>query len=266
MTSFIPSRGRTTGAVVLTTAGLMALGLGAANAHVTVAPNSTTESGYAQLTFSVPNESETASTSSLEVQLPTEQPFTSVRVKPMEGWDAEVVTGELPEPITTPDGVTLTEAPLSVRWTAEEGSEIAPEQYQTFSISVGQLPDAGTTVMLPATQSYTDGEVVAWDQESVEGEAEPDTPAPSFVTTAAVEGEDAHGAAAPETDEATAEATSDASEATETAEPAEAAGAEQTASTSDDDSASAVGWIGLVAGLLGLIAGVVALIRTRRTA
>ncbi|WP_298251373.1 YcnI family protein [uncultured Arthrobacter sp.] len=259
MTSSTPRRARTTGAVVLTTATLMAFGLGAANAHVSVAPTSTTENGYAQLTFSVPNESDTASTTTLEVQLPTEQPFTSVRVKPIEGWDAEVVTGELPEPVTTADGATLTEAPLSVRWTAEEGSEIAPQQYQTFSISVGQLPEAGTTVMLPATQSYTDGEVVEWDDETVEGEAEPDKPAPSFVTTAAAEGEDSHGGAAPE-------ATGEAAETAEATAPAEAADTEQTASTSDDDSASAVGWIGLVAGLLGLVAGVVALLRTRRTA
>lgn len=259
MTPSTPQRARTTGAVVLTTATLMAFGLGAANAHVSVAPTSTTENGYAQLTFSVPNESDTASTTTLEVQLPTEQPFTSVRVKPIEGWDAEVVTGALPEPVTTADGATLTEAPLSVRWTAEEGSEIAPQQYQTFSISVGQLPDAGTTVMLPATQSYTDGEVVEWDDETVEGEAEPDKPAPSFLTTAAVEGEDAHGGAAPE-------ATEEAAETAKATETEEAADTEQAASTSDDDSASAVGWIGLVAGLLGLAAGVVALIRTRRTA
>lgn len=248
MTSFLPKRALTTGAVALTTAGLMALGLGAASAHVSVAPASTTENGYSQLTFSVPNESDTAATNKLEVQLPTEQPFTSVRVKPVEGWSAEVVTGSLAEPVTTADGATLTEGPLSVVWTAEAGAEISQQEYQTFSISVGRLPEAGSTVMLPATQSYTDGEVVEWNQETVEGAEEPDKPAPSFVTTAAVESEDAQGVA-------------DAA-----AETPEAIDAEQTASSSDSGSASAVGWVGLVAGLLGLAAGVTALVRTRRTA
>ncbi len=249
MTSFLPKRALTTGAVAVTTAGLMALGLGAASAHVSVAPASTTENGYSQLTFSVPNESDTASTNKLEVQLPTEQPFSSVRVKPVEGWSAEVVTGTLPEPVTTADGATLTEAPLSVVWTAEAGAEISQQEYQTFSISVGRLPEAGSTVILPTTQSYTDGEVVGWNQETVEGAEEPDKPAPSFVTTAAaVEGEDAQGGA-------------DAA-----AETPAAIDAEQTASSSDTGSASAVGWVGLVAGLLGLAAGVTALVRTRRTA
>ncbi|MHA7207604.1 YcnI family copper-binding membrane protein [Arthrobacter sp. MDT1-65] len=241
----------TTGAVALTTAGLMALGLGAASAHVTVAPASTTENGYSQLTFSVPNESESAATNKVEVQLPTEQPFTSVRVKPVEGWTAEVVTGALPEPVTTDDGATLTEAPLSVVWTAETGSEISQQQYQTFSISVGRLPGAGSTVMLPATQSYTDGDVVEWNQETVEGAEEPDKPAPSFVTTTAAEGEGAHGG-------------------THTAaETPEAIDAEQAAASTDSTDAgspSPVAWAGLVAGLLGLAAGLAALARTRRKA
>lgn len=244
-TSLRNRRALSTSAVALTTAGLMALGLGAANAHVTVAPASTTENGYSQLTFSVPNESETAATNKLEVQLPTEQPFTSVRVKPVEGWTAEVVTGTLPEPVTTADGATLTEGPLSVVWTAEPGAEIAQQEYQTFSISVGRLPEAGSTVMLPASQSYTDGDVVDWNEEVVEGEEEPEKPAPSFVTTAAAEGEDGHGGhTAAETPEAI------------DAEPAAAS----------TDTGSAVGWIGLVAGLLGLAAGVTALVRTRRRA
>lgn len=251
MTSFLPKRALTTGAVALTTAGLMALGLGAASAHVSVAPASTTENGYSQLTFSVPNESDTAATNKLEVQLPTEQPFTSVRVKPVEGWNAEVVTGSLAEPVTTADGATLTEGPLSVVWTAEAGAEISQQEYQTFSISVGRLPEAGSTVMLPATQSYTDGEVVEWNQETVEGAEEPDKPAPSFVTTAALESEDAEGVA---------------DAAAESPETPEAIDAEQTASSSDSGSTSAVGWVGLVAGLLGLAAGVTALVRTRRTA
>ncbi|MGV0110493.1 MULTISPECIES: YcnI family copper-binding membrane protein [unclassified Arthrobacter] len=247
-TSLRNRRTLSTSAVALTTAGLMALGLGAASAHVSVAPASTTEDGYSQLTFSVPNESETAATNKLEVQLPTEQPFTSVRVKPVEGWTAEVVTGALPEPVTTADGATLTEAPLSVVWTAEPGAEISQQEYQTFSISVGRLPEAGTTVMLPATQSYTDGDVVEWDDEVVEGAEEPEKPAPSFLTTAAVEGEDGHGAHGA------------------AAETPEAIDAEPAAASTDTGSVSAVGWIGLVAGLLGLAAGATALVRTRRRA
>ncbi len=103
--------------------------------------------------------------------------------------------------------------------------------------------------MLPAAQAYTDGTVVNWDEPAVEGQAEPEHPAPSFVTTAPAGEHGAHGAAA-ETPaaEATAEATTPASAAS----PA----------TGD----STLGWAGLTAGLLGLAAGVTALVRTRKAA
>jgi hypothetical protein len=39
-------------------------------------------------------------------------------------------------------------------------------------------------VTLPAAQTYTDGSVVKRDGKSVEGQAEPEHPAPSFVPTA----------------------------------------------------------------------------------
>ncbi|WP_026549991.1 YcnI family protein [Arthrobacter sp. Br18] len=249
-------RALSTCAVGFATAGLLALGAGAASAHVSVAPASTTEDGYSQLTFSVPNESETAGTNKLEVQLPTAAPFTSVRVKPIEGWTAEVVSGELPEPITTADGATVTTAPLSVVWTADAGAEISQQEYQTFAISVGRLPEAGTIVTLPAVQSYTDGSVRAWDEPSVEGGEEPESPAPAFTTTAAAEGEGGHGAAAAASGKEAGEETSrEAGAGTVDSEPAVSTAA---------DGSNAAGWAGLVAGLLGLAAGVMALVRTRR--
>ncbi|MBG6182542.1 uncharacterized protein YcnI [Arthrobacter sp. CAN_A214] len=245
-------------AVGITTVGLLALGVGAASAHVSVAPASTTEDSYSQLTFSVPNESETAGTNKLEVQLPTETPFTSVRVKPIEGWTAEVVSGDLPEPVTTPDGATVTVAPLSVVWTAEAGAEISQQEYQTFAISVGRLPESGTVVTLPTVQSYTDGSVRAWDEPAVEGGEEPESPAPAFTTTTAAEGEGDHGgtAAAPAAAAGTEEEAAD-GDSTETV-------SSEPAASTVPGASNAAGWAGLVAGLLGLAAGVTALVRTRR--
>ncbi|WP_026533784.1 YcnI family copper-binding membrane protein [Arthrobacter sp. H14] len=233
------SRTRRTAALIAATASLMVFGLGAASAHVGVTPDSTTEGGYSQLTFSVPNESETAGTNKVEVELPTKTPFTSVRAKPVAGWTVEVVTSELPEPVEV-QGATVTEAPTSVVWTADEGNEISQEQYQTFSISVGTLPGAGTTVMLPTTQHYTDGSVRNWDEPATEGE-EPESPAPSFTTTA----EDASG----EQDQ------TETSSATAETEAAPASTVNTTGQT--------LGWIALVAGVLGLAAGLIALTRTR---
>jgi uncharacterized protein YcnI len=222
------------------TAGLLAVGAAAASAHVTVEPSKTNEGGYAKLTFNVPNESPTAKTNRLEVKLPTDTPLTSVSVKPIDGWKAEVVTTQLPKPVQV-GGATVTKAPTSVVWTADEAHQIGQNEFQTFTLSVGILPAAGTTVTLPAAQGYTDGTTVNWaDQEesghghsASAGSDEVSHPAPSFVTTAA---------AAP---------------ASPTDTPAAAS---VTMSSNGGDTA---GWFGLTAGLFGLAAGVTALARTR---
>ena len=237
----------TTGAAAMLTAGLLAAGAAAASAHVHVDSDDPAAGGYSHLTFNVPNESETAKTSKLEVTLPTDAPFTSVSVKPVEGWKAEITTSDLPAPVTIA-GATVTKAPSSVVWTADAAHQIGPDEYQAFALSVGVLPEAGTTVVLPTAQTYTDGTVVKWDQKTVEGQAEPEHPAPSFVTTA----KDADTKTA-----ATAPAT-----AAPAASPASAASA-TTAVPASGDSGSAAGWIGLVAGLIGLAAGLTALARTR---
>ena len=258
---------RRTVGVLAATSVLLLVGGGAASAHVSVAPASTTEGGYSQLTLSVPSESEDTTTNKIEVTLPTETPFTSVRVKPVEGWTAEVIRGDLPAPVEV-DGATITEAPLSVVWTAnDEAHQLNAQQYQTFSLSVGTLPEAGTTVELPVAQSYADGTVRNWEEPAVEGEEEPENPAPSFVTTAS-EGTDGHGGTPASTEEATEEA--EAAGATDTAETADAADAAdagsveaEQASAVTDTAGNTAGWVGLGAGLLGLIVGGLALARTR---
>lgn len=162
---------------------MLALGVAAASAHVHVDADDTAANGYTHLTFSVPNESPTAKTNKLEVTLPTSTPFTSVSVKPIDGWTAQVLTTELPKPVTI-NGTTVTKAPTSVVWTADKAHEIGQNQYQTFSLSVGRLPAAGTAVTLPAAQTYTDGHVANWNEKTVAGQEEPQHPAPAFTTTA----------------------------------------------------------------------------------
>lgn len=235
-------------------AGLLAAGAAAASAHVTVDPSSTSEGGFTKLTFSVPNESETAKTNRLEVKLPTDTPLTSVSVKPMDGWKAQIITTSLPKPVQV-DGATVTKALTSVVWTADTAHQIGQNEFQTFTLSVGRLPAAGTTVTLPAAQGYTDGTTVNWadtagahdhsaatspagDSSAADASAtEKSHPAPSFVTTA------------PKTE----------------AEPAatQASSAAPAASASSIGGDQTVGWIGLAAGLIGLAAGVTALARSR---
>lgn len=225
---------------VTATAGMIALGATAASAHVSVDPDDTGANGYSHLTFNVPNESPTAKTSKLEVKLPTDTPFTSVSVKPVEGWSAQVITSDLPKPVTV-SGTTVTKAPSSVVWTADATHQLGQNEYQAFSLSVGKLPAAGTTVTLKAAQSYTDGTVVNWDEESAEGQPEPKHPAPSFTTTA----EDEPDAAA-----------SPAAASPSAASPAASNAAASQASETSSDGASV--W-GVVLGGAGFVLGATAL-------
>lgn len=179
-------------AAALSAAGLALLAVAApASAHVRVKPDSTASGSYSALTFRVPNESPTASTTKVVVTLPLDRPMTSLSVRPVPGWTAAVAQGPLPQPLVR-DGVTITKAPHTVTWTATPGSAIAPGQYQEFAVVVGPLPDPGALV-LPATQTYSDGTVVRWDQGPTGGASEPEHPAPQFTVTQAQGNGHGHG-------------------------------------------------------------------------
>ncbi|WP_382308845.1 YcnI family protein [Herbiconiux sp. UC225_62] len=178
-------------ATLLATASLVVVAPLAASAHVRVDPGQAEPGSYTTLTFKVPNESATASTVRLEVDLPADTPFTSVSYQPVPGWSASVVVGDLPTPITTGDA-TITEAPLSVVWTADAGTGgVAPGQFQEFPISVGPVPDTGA-VILPAHQGYSDGSAVDWSEPTPASGEEPEHPAPTLYITEAppVSGDD----------------------------------------------------------------------------
>lgn len=167
----------------------------AASAHVRVDPGQATPGSYATLTFKVPNESATAVTTSVVVDLPTDTPLTYVAYQPVPGWTATVTTAPLPEPVTVGDA-TITEAPVSVTWTAEPGAGIADGQYQQFPVSAGPIPDTGS-ILLPAHQIYSDGSVVDWNEPTPASGEEPEHPAPTlYITDAAPAEESAHDDAA----------------------------------------------------------------------
>lgn len=203
---------RSGAALTLALAALTASAL-PASAHVRVTPDATASGGYAALTFRVPNESDTASTTKLAVTLPQDRPLATVSVRPVPGWTAKVTTAKLPEPVTTND-LKLSEAPRTVTWTADStAAGISPGEYQEFAISAGPLPAPGA-LTLPAKQTYSDGEVSDWSDVAEAGGEEPEHPAPSFEVTAAEGG--GHHATADEGSEtatpATQAATADSSD------------------------------------------------------
>ena len=171
-------------AVVAATAASLTLALAVpAAAHVTVNPNTAVQGGYAKVTFRVPNESDTANTTKVEVNLPADAPFASVSLKPVAGWTMAPVRSKLAKPIEA-HGTQITEAVSKITWTATGDAAIKPGQFQEFDVSLGPLPEV-PQVVFKALQTYSDGTVVRWIDEPTTDGTEPAKPAPVLQLTPA---------------------------------------------------------------------------------
>ena len=166
---------------LLVAVGVFALAV-PAYAHVTVSSTDAAPGGYGKIVVSVPDESATASTTKIELALPIVTPFASVLVQPKAGWTFKAQESTLPKPITTDDGDTVTSAITEITWTATAGG-IKPGEFDLFTISVGPFPDVAT-MSFSAIQTYSDGEVVKWNETAAPGStAEPEHPAPTLSLT-----------------------------------------------------------------------------------
>nr|WP_198283520.1 YcnI family protein [Saccharomonospora glauca] len=207
------------------TATSLLLAGGIASAHVTanVYGDTPEKGGYGAIVLRVPNEEEKVGTTEVEVTIPAEYGITSARTKPVPGWTAEVTE--------TDDVVTR------ITWKAEDGHEIAAgtTSYEEFEIVLGALPEDVDTLVLPTSQTYSDGTVVKWDEPPAD-DSEPERPAP--VVELAESSGHGHG------------------HGTSSEQPAAAA--------ETDDTARLLGGAGLVLGALGLGFGVGATLRARK--
>jgi uncharacterized protein YcnI len=199
----------------------------AAQAHVTLQPNTAKAGAYTRLDVRVPNERDDASTSKIEVQFP--DGFAAASYEPVPGWDVKVTKKQLAKPIQTDDGE-ITEGVNTITWTAKSDADaISPGAFEDFGLSV-QIPGkAGDKLTFKALQTYTGGEVVRWI-----GAEDSDNPAPIVSVT------DGEAAATPA--------------------PTQAA-----VSTGDDDgSSNGLAIVALIVGALGLLVGGAGLAAARR--
>jgi uncharacterized protein YcnI len=208
-------------------------------AHVTVNPGTATQGGYTALSFRVPTESDSASTTKVQVFMPQDHPLASVSVKPHPGWHAKVVTKKLAKPLSTDDGQ-VTEGVYSITWTPEsKQGALKPGEYDDFDVSVGPLPEV-SSLTFKALQTYSDGTVVRWiDPPAPEGQPEPEHPAPVLTLV-------------PASDESSAD----------TAAPTSGTGG-SASSGSDDGKANAALVLSILAALLGAGALGTSLLRRR---
>jgi periplasmic copper chaperone A len=170
-------------------AGGMVIGVfglaGAAFAHVTVSPSSAPQGSLSVVTFRVPTESDTASTTKVDLNFDVAHPIAVVNVQQVPGWTVTVKQQKLTTPIKDDDGNEVTSAVSEIVWTATtSASAIAPGQFQQFPIELGPLP-ATSSLAFKVLQTYSDGKIVRWIQTPVEGQPEPDNPTPILTITPA---------------------------------------------------------------------------------
>jgi uncharacterized protein YcnI len=228
--------------VVAGTAAALTFALaGPAAAHVGVSSAAAVQGGYSTVTFKVPNESDEASTTKLEVNLPADAPVASVSVRPVPGWTVVAQKAKLATPLEA-HGTQITEAVNKITWTASGDAAIKPGEFQTFDVSMGPLPQA-EQMIFKSLQTYSDGTVVRWIDEPATDGTEPESPAPVLKLAAAAPAE---GAPAPTA-----------------AGPAAAAPAAEESSSS---TGTVLGVVGILLGLAALALGLLAYRRAGRSA
>lgn len=234
-TTLSPSRARTTRRIALGATAGVAIALAAplaASAHVGVTPDTTAAGAYANLTFAVPHGCDGSATTEVRITIPEDVITVTPTVNP--NWDVVEVPSE-----SDPDYT------AAVVYTAK--TPLADGLRDTFTLSV-PLPDgeAGDVLAFPVLQTCEVGST-AWDQETVEGEEEPEHPAPLITLTEATGDAHGHGAASDEAETTTAEGDS----ASAASAPSDAAAG----------TAIGIGVAGLIAGLVGIALAVWALRR-----
>ena len=149
-----------------------------AMAHVTVSPAAAPADGYTKLDFRVPHGCDHAPTTKVTIQIPTGINAVTAQVVP--GWTIRKELEPLDPPVDDGHGGQLTERVASVSWT---GGPLAADQLEEFGLSL-RTPDQEGPLAFPAVQTCTEG-IARWIEPTVEGEAEPDMPAPVLQLTAA---------------------------------------------------------------------------------
>jgi len=229
---------------VLAAAGALLLPA-AAQAHISLHPNTIPAGAFATLDVRVPGEQEGAHVTKVDVLFPAG--FTGVDYENVPGWSTKVIETKLAKPIVE-DGETIdTEVSQIVwTWTGPLG-RVDNGQFINFPLSLAVPANAaGKALEFRTVQSYSNGQVVHWIDASLTAEH----PSPRINVTAkgGVVEEVAGAEAGPEAGQTGSSASAPA----------------QPAAKSSGGASQGLAITALVVGALGLAAGLWALVAMRR--
>jgi uncharacterized protein YcnI len=234
---------------VLVAAGAL-LAPAAAQAHISLHPNTIPAGAFATLDVRVPGEQEGAHVTKVDVLFPSG--FTGVDFENVPGWSAKIIETKLAKPITEGGETIDTQVSQIVwTWTGPLG-KVENGQFINFPLSLAVPSDAaGKALEFRTVQTYSNGQVVHWISPSLT--AEHPSPRINVTPKGGLVEEVAGDEAGPEAGQ-TPGAASSASGAAATA-------SHPTASSSSEGLAIA----GLVVGAIGLATALAALLALRRS-
>ncbi|HEV2982462.1 MAG TPA: YcnI family protein [Solirubrobacteraceae bacterium] len=151
----------------------------AAEAHISLHPNTVPAGAFATLQVRVPGEQEGAHVTKVDLLFPAG--FTSVAYENVPGWSARVLNQKVSPPIQTDEGPVNEEISQIIwSWTGPLGM-VNNNQFIQFPLSVA-IPSntAGQALQFKTIQSYSNGQLVHWIDPSLSAEH----PAPRINVTA----------------------------------------------------------------------------------
>jgi periplasmic copper chaperone A len=220
----------------------------AAQAHISLHPNTIPAGAFATLDIRVPGEEEGAHVTRVDTLFPPG--FTGVDYENVAGWSAKVIETKLATPIKEDGEAIDTQVSQIVwTWTGPDG-KVNNGQFINFPLSLA-IPESasGKALEFRTVQTYSNGQVVHWIEPSLTAEH----PSPRInVTAKGGEIEEVAGdEAGPEAGQTGAGPSTPAS-STPAGKPAGGA-------------SKGLGITALILGALGLLAGVAAMITARRS-
>jgi uncharacterized protein YcnI len=148
-----------------------------AAAHIGPTPSSAPAGNTTIVGFAVGHGCEGSPTRQVTIQIPAG--VTAAKPRPKPGWTISIKRGKLPQPVKDFAGNTVTTGVLEVTWT---GGPLPDAYFDTFDIRLGMPDTPGKTIYFKTIQRCSKG-LYRWIQIPVEGQPEPDEPAPGVALT-----------------------------------------------------------------------------------